>query len=48
LEQVIKTNGTVADIQKWRYLCNGALLLLNAIVIPVIVAVLIKYIMKVL
>ena len=45
-EQVKKTNGVVADIQKWRYLVSGALILMNAILVPVIVAVIVKFILK--
>ena len=45
-EQVKKTNGAVAEIQKWRYLINGALLVMNAILVPVIVAVIVKFILK--
>ena len=36
LEQTTKTNGTVADIQKWRFLITGGLIVSNAIILPII------------
>jgi hypothetical protein len=44
LDQVLKTNGAVADIQKWRYLITGALVIMNIFIVPIIVAVVVKYI----
>lgn len=43
IEQVKRTNSTVADLVKWRYIITGALILMNIFVAPVIVAVLIKF-----
>lgn len=42
-EQVKKTNGSVADIQKWRFMITGALVIMNIILVPVIVSILIKF-----
>lgn len=46
IDQVKRTNGTIADIQKWRYTTNGALILLNIMVVPVIIAVIIKFVLE--
>jgi hypothetical protein len=43
LVQTTKTNGSVADLLKWRYIITGALVIMNAVLVPVIVAVLIKF-----
>lgn len=45
LDQTTKTNGTVADIQRWRFIATGSLLILNALVLPIIIAVVIKFIL---
>ena len=47
LEQTTKTNGEVADLKKWRFFISGAVAVLSTLVVPIIVAIAIKYIMKV-
>jgi len=42
LAQVTRTNGTVAEIQKARYLLTGGLIFMNIIFVPVIVTLIIK------
>jgi hypothetical protein len=44
LAQTTKTNGTVADLVKWRYLITGALIIMNIVLVPIIIAVSIKFI----
>lgn len=46
LDQTTRTNGLVADIQKWRFMMTGAFILLNVFVVPIIIAVVINYILK--
>lgn len=46
LEQVKKTNGSVAEIQKWRYLINGGLIVMNILFVPVLIWFLINFIFK--
>lgn len=36
LEQTKKTNGSVADVQKWRNTLTGAFVVVNAIVVPIL------------
>lgn len=43
-EQVKHTNGSVAEIQKWRYLITGALIIMNLFAVPIIVAIVIKFV----
>ena len=45
-EQVKKINGTVADLSKWRYLITGALIIMNIVFIPIILAVIIQFAIK--
>jgi hypothetical protein len=47
LAQVTKTNGSVADIQRWRYIATGVILLMNVLILPIILAVVIQYVLKV-
>lgn len=46
LAQVTKTNGSVADIQKWRYILTGAIIIMNVFLVPIIIAVTISFITK--
>ena len=45
LSQTTKTNGTVADIQRWRYIMTGAIIIMNVFLVPIIVSIAIKYIL---
>jgi hypothetical protein len=42
LDQVKKTNGSVADIQKWRYLLTGGFIVSNIIIVPIIITLILK------
>jgi hypothetical protein len=42
IEQTKKTNGTVADIQKWRFTINGALIIMNLFFVPIILFLIYK------
>ncbi len=42
LQQVIKTNGKVAENTKWRHLLAGGLIVSNAIIVPIIIAIVLK------
>ena len=42
LEQVTKTNGSVAGIQKWRYMITGGIIISNIIIVPIIIAIIMK------
>jgi len=44
LVQVTKINGSVASIQKWKYMLTGGFIISNIIIIPIIVALILKYI----
>jgi len=44
LAQVTKTNGAVADIQKWRYILTGGFIISNVIIVPIIIALILKYV----
>lgn len=44
LAQVTKTNGSVADIQKWRYLITGGFIVSNIIIVPIIIALILKFV----
>jgi len=46
LAQTTKTNGSVADIQRWRYICTGVILLMNVFFVPIILAIAIQWILK--
>lgn len=46
LAQVTKTNGSVADIQKWRYILTGAIIIMNVFLVPIIVAITLSFITK--
>ena len=36
LFQTTKTNGTIADIQKWRYTVTGGLIVINSFILPIL------------
>ena len=42
LQQVTKTNGKVAENTKWRHILAGGLIVSNAIVVPIIIAIVLK------
>lgn len=42
LDQVLKINSTVADIQKWRFIITGGLIVMNVIFVPIIIALVIN------
>lgn len=42
IDQVTKTNGSVANIQRWRYMVTGALIIMNIFFVPIVVAILAK------
>jgi len=42
LIQTTKTNGTVAKIQKWKYMITGGFVLSNIIIVPIVVALILK------
>lgn len=44
LEQTTKTNGSVAEIQKWRYLVTGGFIVSNIIIVPILIAIILKII----
>jgi hypothetical protein len=44
IEQVKKTNGTVADLVRWKERMLGAIVIMNVVIMPIIVAVLIKFV----
>lgn len=46
LAQVVKTNGSVADIQRWRYLASGVILAMNVFIVPIILTIVIQFISK--
>jgi len=46
LEQVKKMNGSIAEIQKWRFLTTGALIIMNIFIVPIILAVVIKFVLS--
>jgi hypothetical protein len=46
LEQVKRTNGSVADIQRWRYMITGALIIMNIIIMPVAIAIITKFLIN--
>jgi hypothetical protein len=46
LEQAKKTNGTVADLVKWKERMLGALIIMNALILPIIISVVIKFVIK--
>jgi len=43
LEQTTKTNGTVADIQRWRYMLTGGFIISNIIIVPILIAMIMKF-----
>ena len=43
LAQVTKINGSVAGIQKWRYMLTGGFIISNIIIVPIIVALILKF-----
>jgi hypothetical protein len=36
ITQTTKTNGTVAEINKWRYMITGGLIVSDAIIVPIL------------
>ena len=46
LTQTTKTNGQVADIQRWRYIVTGAIIIMNVFLVPIVIAVVAKYVLK--
>ena len=42
IEQVTKTNGSVAGIQKWRYIITGGIIVSNIIIVPIVIAIIMK------
>jgi ABC-type phosphate transport system permease subunit len=42
-EQVKKTNGTVADLVRWKERMLGAIVIMNIIIVPIIISVMIKF-----
>lgn len=42
LEQTCRTNGIVADIQKWRNMINGALIMMNVFLVPIVLYLIYK------
>ena len=46
LAQTMKTNGTVKDLVKWKWLLIGGGVILNIIVLPVVIAVFIQFLLK--
>lgn len=47
LEQTTKTNGSVADLVRWKEKTTGALIVINIFVIPVMIAIAIKFVLEV-
>ena len=43
IAQVTKINGSVADIQKWRWMLTGGFIISNIIIVPIIVALILKF-----
>jgi hypothetical protein len=43
IKQTTKTNGTVQDLQRWRYTMTGGLLVLNLFIVPVVIFLVCKY-----
>ena len=37
ITQTTKTNGSVKDLQKWRWITTGGLIVLSAVVLPVMI-----------
>jgi hypothetical protein len=46
LAQTTKTNGTVKDLVKWKWLLIGGGVILNIIVLPVVISVVIQFLIK--
>ena len=46
IEQVKKTNGTVADLVRWKERAYGILIMMNLFLIPIIVAACIKFVLN--
>jgi hypothetical protein len=46
LAQVIKTNGRVGALEKWKNIATGILLVFSTVVIPLLVALAINYLTK--
>ena len=43
IKQTTKTNGTVQDLQRWRYTMTGGLCILNIFIVPVLLWLVYKY-----
>ncbi len=46
LEQVKRTNGTVADLVAWKWISIGAISILSSLILPVIIAVVIQFVIR--
>lgn len=42
IEQTTKTNGSVKDLQKWRYQITGGIIVLNIFLVPIVLFLVIK------
>lgn len=45
-EQTTKTNGRVTVLEKWKNLLTGGLIFMNIILVPIFLAVVIKFFIK--
>lgn len=43
LEQVKQINGTVAGVQRWRHTATGGFIVSNIIIVPILVAMILKF-----